>query len=366
MRLILALVTCFFFVCGHSQERWLLVGTYDSPKSEGIYVFKFNTATGQATEVSHVKTPNPSFITVSKDGNFVYAVSETAPADGKGGDVAAFTFNKQTGELTFLNKQPSGGDHPCHVELDKTGTALFVANYSSGSLSVLPVMMNGTLGAPTVIKHEGSGPHPRQKSPHVHGNTISPDNKFVLTTDLGTDQIVVYSFDQSNGKLKDNKDGTAKSKPGSGPRLSTFHPNGKVVYVIEELSGHVAVYNFKKGKLAEIQRIRTTHEKDTGAANSAHVAITPDGKYLFATNRGEFNSVAMFEVRASGKLDPIAYTKTNGKTPRNFTIDPTGKLVLIANQNSDEVYIFKIDDFGLLIPRGKFSVGRPVCLKWVE
>src|SRR4030095_229009 len=225
MRFLTTLVSCFLFVCACAQEHYLLVGTYASPLSKGIHVYRFNSSNGQVIPVSEVSTPNPSFLTISSDGKYVYAVHETAPSEGKGGEIASFSFDKKTGILTPINKQTSRGDHPCHVELDKTNRWLFAANYASGSISVFPVNEDGSLGPATMIQHTGSGPNPRQKGPHAHGNMISPDKKYLLNTDLGIDKVTVYDFDAATGKLKVNEEASATSKPGSGPRLLTFHPN---------------------------------------------------------------------------------------------------------------------------------------------
>jgi 6-phosphogluconolactonase len=351
------------------QEHYLLVGTYDSPKSEGVYVYKFNNADGSAKEISHVKTSNPSFVAVSPDGKFVYAVHETAPQDGKGGDIAAFAFNKKTGTLTFINRQLSGGDHPCHVEVDKTGKWVFASNYSSGSLSVLPINADGSLGAATIIQHTGSGKHPqRQKGPHTHGAIISNDNRQLFVTDLGIDKLLIYSFDAVTGKLIPAEQPFAQSVAGSGPRLFTFHPNNKFAYVIEELTGTVVLFKYKKGKLETKKRISTMPAGDTSFAGSADIHVSPDGKFLYASNRGDANTIAIFSInKKDGKLILIGHQSTLGKTPRNFSIDPSGKFLLCENQNSDEIVIFKRDiTTGLLTDTGnRIAVGKPVCIKWV-
>lgn len=348
----------------------MIVGTYDSPKSEGVYVYKFNSTDGLAKEISHVKTSNPSFVTVSPDGRFVYAVHETAPQDGKGGDIAAFAFNKENGTLTFINKQLSGGDHPCHVEVDKTGKWLFASNYSSGSLSVLPINIDGSLGAATTIQHTGSGKHPqRQKGPHTHGAIISDDNRRLFVTDLGIDKVMIYSFDANSGKLTPGQVPFVQSVPGSGPRLFTFHPNNKYAYVIEELSGTVAAFKYKKGKLEVKQRISSMPAGDTSFAGSADIHVSLDGKFLYASNRGDANTIAMYSIcKKDGRLTQIGHQSTLGKSPRNFSIDPSGKFLLCENQNSDEVVIFKRDiDSGLLTDTGnRIAIGKPVCIKWIS
>jgi 6-phosphogluconolactonase len=369
MRVLISVMFSLSFLVTAAQEQYMIVGTYDSPKSDGIYVYRFNISDGTAREMSHAGTSNPSFVAVSPDGRFVYAVHEAAPKDGKGGDVAAFAFDKKKGTLTLINKQPSGGDHPCHVETDKTGKWLFVSNYSSGSLSVLPVNPDGSLGVPATIQHTGSGKDPqRQKGPHTHGAFISADNRWLFVTDLGIDKVLVYAFDAATGKLVPAKDPFAASVPGSGPRLITFHPNNRFAYLVEELTGTVVVFNSKNGVLKAIQRISTMPAGDTSFAGSADIHVSPDGKFLYASNRGDANTIAVYRISdKKGTLTLLGHQSTLGKTPRNFSLDPGGKFLLAENQNSDEIVIFKRDsNSGLLSDTGKrIAVGKPVCIKWV-
>jgi 6-phosphogluconolactonase len=364
MKVLLTILLLNFF-SSYSQERYMLVGTYSSPKSYGIHVYRFNTKTGFAKRVSVAETPNPSFLTVSSDQRYVYAVNE--PHNGKGGNIVAYSFDKRNGILTLIDSSASGGDTPCHVELDKTGKWLFAANYSSGSISVLPVGADGSLGTATVYQHEGSGPHPRQKGPHTHGSLISKDNKTLFVTDLGIDKVLIYSFDVRSGKLTPASPAFVQCQPGSGPRLMTFHPNGKWAYVIEELSGTVSSFNWKDGKLFPAQRISTMAEKDTGFAGSGDIHISPDGRFLYASNRGEINNIAIFSIDDHGKLSLVGHQPALGKTPRNFSIDPGGNYLLCENQNSDIVIIFKIDkETGLLTDnRTRMTMGKPVCIQWI-
>jgi 6-phosphogluconolactonase len=369
MKLFFSLILSFFFLATAAQEHYMIVGTYDSPKSEGVYVYRFNSADGTAREMSHVQSSNPSFVAVSPDGRFVFAVHETAPQDGKGGDVAAFALNRKMGTLTLINKQPSGGDHPCHVEVDKTGKWLFVSNYSSGSLSVLPINTDGSLGLPYTIQHSGAGKDPqRQKGPHTHGAIISADNHWLFVTDLGIDKVLIYSFNAATGKLKPAAKPFAASVPGSGPRLITFHPTNRFAYLVEELTGTVVVFNSTNGVLKAIQRISTMPAGDTSVAGSADIHVSPDGKFLYASNRGNVNTIAIYRINEKkGTLTLIGHQSTLGKTPRNFSLDPSGKFLLAENQNSDEIVIFKRDEkSGLLSDSGKrIAVGKPVCIKWV-
>ena len=355
------------FITGFSQSNYLLVGTYTTGQSKGIYVYRFNSSTGDFDSVSMIKTPNPSFLAVSPDQKFVYAVHEIAQG-GNGGEVAAFSLNKQTGQLTFINQQLSGGDHPCYVSVDKTGKWVATANYTSGSLAVLPVRKTGALdSAVTIVQHLGSSVNTeRQKGPHTHSALFSPDNKFLLAADLGIDRLMFYRFDQKTGKLLDTN--FVMTEPGAGPRHFAFHPNNKFLYLLQELTGTISAFSFSKIGLELIQDISALPPEYIGPVGSADIHVSPDGKFLYASNRGESNTVGIFEVdQRTGMLTYVDHQSTLGKTPRNFNFDPSGNFLLVANQNSDEIVIFKRDKkTGLLADTGKrIKVGNPVCLKWV-
>jgi len=362
-------VLCFFSTL-HAQQFYLLIGTYDSPTSEGIYSYEFNSNNSMAKKISHIKTSNPSFLTVSPDNKFVYAVHENGN-NNSGGEVAAFAFDNKTGSLQFINQQASGGDHPCHVTTDKTGRWVFTTNYTSGSLSVLPVNATGGLAAATsTIQHTGEGPNlQRQKGPHTHSAIVSADNKYVIAADLGIDKLLIYRFNDATGKLTPGKQSFVSAAPGSGPRHFIFDPTNQHVYLLEELSGNVVHYKYKKGKLKTVQTISSMAAGETSFAGSADIHISLDGKFLYSSNRSTVNNIAIFSINpANGNLTLIGHQPTLGKTPRNFSIDPTGNFLLVANQNSDEIVIFKRDtNSGMLTDTGnRVMVGKPVCLKWIE
>ena len=369
---IFSILISFLFLPAANTDRYLIVGTYDSPKSEGIYVYKFSSTDGSVKEISHIKTRNPSFVAISPNEKYVYAVHEIGRG-GNGGEIAAFSFDKKQGTLTFINQQLSGGDHPCYVTVDKTGKWIFAGNYSSGSLAVLPVNKDGSLGAATtVIQHKGSGKDTaRQKGPHVHCTVISADNKYLFVSDLGMDKVMIYAFEAKTGKLTEAKQPFAESVPGSGPRHFTFHPNNKYAYLIEEMSGTVQAFQYNNGSLKGIQRISTLPAGDTGLIGSADIHVSPDGKFLYASNRGrgQSNTIAIFKINSKdGTLKVAGHQNTLGKIPRNFNFDPSGNFLLVANQESDEIVIFKVNKTtGLLTDTGKrINVGKPVCLKWMK
>lgn len=369
MSIVLSLSAIFYFNPGISQENYLLVGTYTGGKSEGIYVFKFNSEDGSYREISHAKTSNPSFLVVSPDEKYVYAVHENGK-DGNGGEVSAFSFDKGKGTLTLINTQSTRGDHPCYVEIDKTGRWVFAGNYSSGNLAVFPVNEDGGVGeAAAQITHSGSGADKRrQDKPHVHCTMMTPDNKYLLVPDLGIDKVMIYSFDAASGRLSPGAQAFAKSQPGAGPRHLSFHPNENYVYLIEELTGHVVTYQYKEGRLQPVQRTSSLPPGQQGYAGSADIHVSPDGNFLYASNRGDFNNIAMFRLDKKGKPSVIGFQSTGGKSPRNFNFDPSGNYLLVGNQDSDAISIFKRNiKTGLLTDtQQRIEVGKPVCIKWIS
>lgn len=356
-----------------TKEQFLIIGTYTPGTTDGIYVYKFNTETGENSFVSSVKASNPSYLTISPNKKFVYAVNENADSTRftVTGHVAAFSFDKATGKLSFINKQESGGKHPCYVSIDKTGKWVIVGNYSSGSLAVLPVRSNGRLdSAVQVIQHEGSSVNSeRQEAAHVHATVLNPNNKTLYVPDLGLDEVMLYNLDNKTGKLKEFDPPFVATEAGAGPRHIDIHPNGKYAYLMEELTGSVSVYKIEKdGYLTLLQNISGLPREFNGEVGSADIHVSPDGKFLYCSNRGESNTIGIFSInKNNGQLEWIDHQSTLGKTPRNFNFDPTGNFLLVANQNSDEIVIFKRDkETGLLTDSGKrINVSKPVCLKWM-
>lgn len=363
----------FAFAQKNSEDHYLLVGTYTSGKSEGVYVYKFNSQNGDFSYVSTAKNvSNPSYLVVSPDEKHVFAVNENHNNEQNGGEITSFSFDKKTGQLTQLNKQPSAGNDPCYISVDKSGKFVIAGNYSSGTASVLPVKKDGSLDAPvSVVQHEGSGVNSeRQEGPHVHCTVLSKDNNYVFITDLGIDKIMIYSFDSKKGKLSPAPTPYIETEPGTGPRHFEFHPNNKFAYLLEELSGGISVYAYKgKGQLDLLQNISALPPDYIGPVGSADIHVSTDGKFLYASNRGESNTIAIFSInQQNGELTLVGHQSTMGKTPRNFNFDPSGNFLLAANQNSDNIVIFKRDKAtGLLTDTGKrIEVGKPVCIKWIK
>lgn len=349
-----------------NAQPYLLAGTYTGEKSKGIYVYRFG-ANGSAELVDSAVTPNPSYLAVSPDQQFVYAVNELGNGEG-GGKVTAFRFDKGTGKLTPLNQASSVGEHPCYITTDQTGKWVIVGNYSSGTVAVLPVKNDGSLGeAVAVQQHKGKGPTDRQKSPHVHATVISKDNKTLYVPDLGIDKLMIYSFNAKTGHLAP-KDTTLSSAPGAGPRHFTFHPNAKWAYLLQELSGKISVYRVQNGLLQPLQTLSALPKDFKGSFTSADIHISPDGNFLYASNRDESNTLAIFRINTGdGKLTLVGHQPVLGKTPRNFSFDPSGNFLLAANQRSDEIVVFAVNkSTGLLTDTGnRIAIGSPVCIKWV-
>jgi 6-phosphogluconolactonase len=370
MKKFLLCICLFISVLSYTQtnEFYLFVGTYTSGKSEGIYVYKFNANDGSVKFISNIKTYNPSYLTTSADEKFVYSVNQNG--NDKPNETSAFNFNKQTGALSFINKQNVNGVGPCYITVDKNNTWLFTANYTSGSLSALPINKDGSIGElKQLIKHEGnSSVKGRQDAAHVHTTVFSPDEKYLFVTDLGMDKITRYNFNSTSSQpLTTTSDSLINSFAGNGPRHIAFHPNNKFVYVINELSGTIDAFNYKNNKTKLLQTISTdtSNRKDKG---SGDIHISPDGKFLYASNRGNDNTISAFRIDKKGKLALIDVQSTQGKTPRNFMIDPTGNYVLVANQNSNSIIVFKRNlQTGLLqLTDTKIDVGNPSCLKMIN
>lgn len=347
---------------------YLLVGTYTTGESEGIYVYQFDTVSGFSKYKSVVKVTNPSYLTINKEGTHVYSVSETGDAKAAAN---AFVFDKKDGTLKLLNSQLTGGADPCYIELDKTGKHVVTANYSGGSITAFNINGDGTLTtAAQLIRFTGKGADAeRQKAPHLHCVRYSPDGKYLFADDLGTDKIHKFGINESNegNYLKVGTPAAFDVAPGSGPRHLDFHPNGKYAYLINELSGAVIAFNYdaNAGNLTQIQTIQA----DTlGAKGSADIHVSPDGKFLYASNRLKGDGIAIFSINQSdGKLTKVGYQET-GVHPRNFVITPNGKFLLVASRDNDVIQIFLIDRVtGLLENTYKdIELDMPVCLKFTS
>src|SRR5208282_1465254 len=346
------------------------IGTYTGPKSQGIYVYRFAAATGKLTPLGlAAESTNPAFLAIHPNHRHLYAVNEIAKYDGqKSGSVSAFSINHQTGKLTLLNVVASGDPGPCHLVVDQTGKFLLVANYGVGSVAAFPILADGRLGKATAfLPHTGHSVDPkRQEAPHAHSIYVSPDNRFVVSADLGTDQVYVYRFDATQGTLTPNQPPSAAVPPGTGPRHFTFHPSAKFAYVIEEMGSSLTAFSYDaaRGVLAPLETISTVPKDYKGYNDCAELYIHPSGKFLYGSNRGH-DSITVFAIDpVKGTPTPIQYVLTGGKTPRGFGIDPTGSYLIAANQDTNTLVVFRIDaKTGRLTPTGqKEDVQAPICV----
>lgn len=351
------------------SELYLFVGSYADPQEEGIKVYRFNEETAEAVYVSGVKgLSNPSYLVPSVDGERVYAVGE---GDDSGSTANSLLFNKEEGKLTLLNSQPAQGGAPCYITLNPSGNFVVTANYAGGSITVFALDKEGKLAAdPRLISFIGDGPDKeRQAQPHLHCVAFTPDHNYLLAVDLGSDKIHVFPVSKdvsagvSHSLLSEGDVSEVELESGSGPRHICFHPNGKFAYLINELSGKVTTFSYGGGKLRAIQYI----EADTvGARGSGDIHISPDGRFVYASNRLKADGIAVFSVNEeTGMLAKAGYQST-GIHPRNFIITPNGRYLLVACRDNNQIQIFGIDkETGLLTDTGrKIETHRPVCLKF--
>jgi 6-phosphogluconolactonase len=350
---------------------WTYVG---SNVGTGIALFKLDTKAGTLT--SHgmaVEANMPGFLAVAPNQERLYAGVRKAGATTRVSAVEGFAINAKTGKLKPLNEQPSGGEEVTHLNFDPSGRNVMAVHYSVSTISVLPINSDGTLRPATnTITQVGSSINPqRQNTAHAHSINTDPAGKFALVCDLGADKIFTYHLDADAGKLTPNDPPAVSVMPGSGPRHLTFHPNGKWVYVLNEMGATVIAYDYDptNAGLKALQTSKTLPEDFKGNNTSAEVQIDPSGRYLYASNRGDSNFLTIFSIdQATGRLTLVGYQPSLGRIPRNFRIDPTGQFMVVANQESGTIVLFKIDQLtGKLTPVGTPmpTIKGPLCVKFV-
>jgi 6-phosphogluconolactonase len=371
-RLFLLIISAMFFANVQAQNPiyYLLVGTYtDGGANDGIYVYRFNPNKGEATFISKTSgVANPSWLCISKDGKFVYAVNENS--GDTPGEISAFSFDKKKGELTFLNKQPTDGLAPCYVTVDAAGKNVITANYNGGNIAVFKTNADGSLQPHTqLVGHEGYGVNvQRQEMPHPHEVVFSPDEKYLFSPDLGNDRLYQYNFnagDPKNVLTPDGDPGYYTVDDGFGPRHLIFSPNGNTAYLINELAGNIIVFSYENGKLTPKQTINSTTAGDKSDRGAGEIVISPNGRFLYTSNRGAANDVSLFKVQTDGTLLENGHQAV-GANPRAIAVDPTGRFLFVASQNTNNIQIFVINkNYGLLQDAGtKIEVQKPVCMQF--
>lgn len=349
-------------------------GCYTSAKtgSKGIYVSKFNSASGELSAPAlAAETASPSFLALHPSRKFLYAVGEMGGADPKAGAVSAFRIGLPEGRLDFINQVSSVGAGPCHIALDHEARLAMVANYGGGSVASFPLRADGGLGeAASFFQHEGSSVDPRrQKGPHGHSINAAPGNRFALACDLGLDQVLIYRIDPGTGTM--SRHGVGRVPAGGGPRHLAFHPNGRFVFVNNEMamSETVFAWDGEGGTLTEIETVSTLPEADRGkpGLSTAETVVHPNGRFVYVSNRTH-DTIAVFACDpASGRLTLRANVPAEGQIPRNFSLDPSGRWMIVAHQNSGTAAVFKVDPkSGLPVFSGrKIEVGGAVCVRFL-
>lgn len=368
-----------------SDQQLVYVGTYSEPllfgtgqvvqgKGKGIYAFRVDASAGALEPIGITEgVRNSSYLAFDPERRFLYCVNEFKEYEGMAsGAVSSFRIDRKTGALTYLNTRASHGTDPCHLMVDRTGKNVLVANFASGSVCVLPRDADGSLKeASCVIQHEGSSIDPkRQAGPHAHAVEIDAANRYVFVPELGMDKVMIYELDAEQGRLIPNPHQPfVDVAPGAGPRQLVMHPNGRLAYLINELSSTMSAYGYDpaSGSLRELQTLSTLPADFTGDSTCAEVQIAPSGRFLYGSNRGH-DSIVIFAIdEESGKLALVGHQSTRGRTPRNFVVSPSGAFLAAANQDSDNVVMFRIDEAtGKLTPTGNVvEAGTPICVRFL-
>jgi 6-phosphogluconolactonase len=376
MRLFASLILSSWLVnsmTARADESIVFISSFASGEKGGIHAFQFNTESGSLKPLHRTAdVQHPFFLAISPDKRSLYAIHAEKFGGAEDEFVAAYVIEGPTAQLKRINEQSARGSASCYLDVDATGKTVLVANYSSGSVAALPVGQDGRLGeAASFVQHTGSGADPqRQKGPNAHSFVVSPDNRFALAADLGIDKIMIYRLDAATAKLTANETQPfATLTPGSGPRHLAFHPNGKRLYAINELKNTVTVFDYgaESGTLKEQQTISTLPGDFTGKSYTADLKITPDGKFLYGTNRGH-DSIARYRIADDGTLALLGIEPSLGKGPQNLLITPEGRWLLCANMPGNSVVVFKIDpQTGAIKATGEpVSMPMPSCIRWLR
>lgn len=371
------LLTCIVLASGLTgcskvppSNEIIYVGTFEGRDSKGVYVYEFDRETGELTHLQTVTDRvSPNFQTIHPNGQFLYSVSrDQFSGDTDSHTIGAYRIDRETGRLSLINERPVEGTAPTYVSVDPQGRLAYVSHYITGNLSVFTIGEDGSLEGPTdVIQHEGSSIHPqRQQRPHAHSIVPSADGRFVYAADLGMDQVTIFEPDRESGRLVPAGTPYFESTPGAGPRHFVFHPGGEYAYLAEELSSTIAALRVdpETGALEQIQRVNMIPDDFDGDNSAADIHVSPDGRFLYASNRGHDSLVIYSIDQSTGRLNLVGHEPTRGGHPRDFMIDQKGEFVLVANRDDDNVVVFRRDaTTGLLDYTGvEVHVPMAVCV----
>ncbi|MDX9883522.1 MAG: lactonase family protein [Prolixibacteraceae bacterium] len=367
------LLSAFFFFTNsiHAREIHLYIGTYTDGESKGIYHYLFNTETGElrfSDVTGEIK--NPSFLKISPNRRFLYSVAEGDSYNGiRGGGVAAYQIGK-AGKLRKINDALSLGAYPCHVTVSPDNKKIVASNYGGGSLAIYDVVENGGISPiRQLIQHEGAGADPkRQASPHAHSSKFDKNGNQLFAADLGKDQLLIYTYNEDSLLFYPDKQSFVKMEPGAGPRHFAFDRKQDFIYVINELNSTISVLQKTKKGIRKIQDISTLPVGFTGTSYCADIHLSPDGRFVYGSNRGH-NSIGIFSRDLkSGMLTLLGTEPVRGDWPRNFSIAPGGNFLLVANQKSDNITVFRIDrkNGKLTYSDIEIQVPSPVCLEFLN
>lgn len=375
---VLALLVGMIFMSDHNAHSandarpLVFISSFLGGAEGAIQAFRLDATAGTLTPVQRTAgIAHPFFLALSPNRQFLYSIQAKEFGSTEEEQVVAYAINRGSGELKRLNEQSSRGTASCYLTVDATGKTLLVANYSSGSVASLPVRADGSLGeAATFVQHEGKSVNAeRQEGPHAHSFVISPNNQHAYAADLGLDKIQGYRLDAAQSKLSPLHQPFVRTLPGAGPRHLNFHPNGKHLYAINELANSVTLFEYdeKTGILIERQTISTVPDDFKGTSHCADLKITPDGKFLYGTNRGH-DSIAAYRLAEDGRLTLIGIQPSLGAGPQNLAIVADGKLLLCANMPGNNVAVFRINpETGALTSTGTpVAVPGPSCIQLLK
>lgn len=353
----------------NEQQRLLVfAGSYSEAEESGVYVYAFDEESGTLTltdEFAGLK--NPTFLNVDAERKLLYSIAETVnPGGKKVGEAAVFAINAAKGEIRLINREITVDSTLCHIQRDVNSRYLTVTSYHGGMIGLFSITEDGKIGNMLdVQQHEGSSQHPeRQDRPHPHSSFYSPDGRFILVPDLGLDRIISYSVDVANGKLVRHSEGVLH--PGAGPRHLAFHPNGKLVYVINEVDSTITsfTYDAEKGQLMVKETVSTLPADFTEENSCAEITVSADGKFVYGSNRGH-DSIVVFAVdEQSGSLKLVQHVSVQGGHPRHFALTPNGRYLIAANRDTNNIVTFRVDQESgkLQFTGNNINVSKPVCV----